>query len=185
MRLVEIASTLAPLEHTAPDALHSIIRGPVIKSLLSGRPGRGRTSAADYKPEELARVRILLAARDCGLSGFDMTELNRVLNEPPAAGMTHPASAFNVGGGANYPTGLRSIIRGTRAGETWNVRVRFTVTNEGQRRVSPWVRWEGWGEDLEAIKAADLLNGETPRGILEIPASELIAPLLDLIREGE
>ncbi|SFJ73822.1 hypothetical protein [Celeribacter neptunius] len=184
MRLAEIANKLAAHEAMEADALHNVLRGPAVKVLFSAQPGRGRTSAAEYAAEELARARLLLAARDCGLTGPELATFNNALNEPPKAGILTPPSA-KVDGGTFYENGLRTLIRGTRAGENWDVRVRFTLTQDGKRRISPWVRWEKWEESRRASAAVDLLYSEIPRGMVIIPASDLIRPLLDLIPEED
>lgn len=179
MRLAQIADILAPHEHMTPDALHGTLRGPAILVLMAAQPGRGRTSPADYAPEEIARARLLLAARDCGLTGADLGKFNAALNQPPTPGTAHPTSA-KAAGGYSYPSGLLSIIRGARVGEDWLVRVRVTRTSEGQRRVAPLVCWaEGQPADTGIGAVLDLLDGETHIGTITIPASDLIRPLLD------
>ncbi|MBR9840399.1 MAG: hypothetical protein GYB50_21275 [Rhodobacteraceae bacterium] len=189
MRLAEIATKLASFEAMEGDALHNVLRGPAIKVLFAAQPGRGRTSAAEYAPEEIARARLLLAARDCGLTGPELANFNNALNQPPSAPGNAPDSAKVAGGGSNYPTGLRTVIRGARAGEEWYLRVRFTLTADGARRVAVSVEWEGWEVSLQptnrATAALDEYYSEIPRGLLIIPASDLIRPLLDLIPEGE
>ena len=107
----------------------------------------------------------------------ELEQVNRKLNAAPASGLPHPESAKTVGGW-QFLIGLHSIIRGTKAGETWLIRVRFTRTAEGLRRVSPWVRWEGWQDDPKHGAIVDLLQGETHLGTLNCPASDLIRPLL-------
>lgn len=179
MRLAEIAEILAPHEHTTPDALHGVLRAPGILVLMEAQPGRGRTSPADFLPEEIARARLLLAARECGLTGADLGRFNAALNQPPSSGMGHPASA-KTEGGYSYPSGLLSIIRGTRAGEEWLVSFRRVRNSEGQRRVLPLVFWAG-GQPADTGFVSgflDLRHGETHLGTLYCPASELVRPLL-------
>lgn len=181
MRLSEIAEILAPHEHMTPDALHGTLRGPAILVLLAAQPGRGRTSPSDYLPGEVARARLLLAARDCGLTGSDLARFNDALNQPPAQGIGHPDSA-KIEVGYGYPSGLQSIIRGTKAGESWLVSFRITRNSQGQRRVAPLVCWEGGlPADTGVASLLDLLDGETHLGTLVVPASDLIRPLLDAL----
>jgi len=179
MRLNEIASILAPYEQMTPDALHGTLRGPAILVLMEAQPGRGRTSPADYLPEEIARARLLLSARDCGLTGADLSKFNAALNQSSAHGIGHPESA-KTDGGYFYPSGLLSIIRGTKAGEDWLVSFRVTRTSEGQRRVAPLVFWaNGRPAESKVGGVLDLISGETHIGTVTIPASDLIRPLLD------
>jgi len=179
MRLSEIADALAALEGREADEIHIRLRNPLFKSLLAGTEGRTRNSPADYSQEELARARLLLALFECGLSTGDLAKVNDKLNAPPLAGPDHPDSASLAGGGTHYPSGLRSIIRGARAGENWLIRVRFARTNDGARSVNPSIVWEGWATEGRDGWAVDMLNGETHLGTLLIPASDLIRPLLE------
>ena len=183
MRLAEIADILAPHEHMESDGLHSVMRGPAFLILMAAQPGRGRTSPAEYRPEEIARARLLLAARNCGLIGPDLARFNDALNQPPSPSFGHPDSAKSEGG-FFYPSGLLSIIRGAHAGEDWQVAFRFTRAADGNRRVAAVVFWAG-GQPADSGKGArtlDLLHDETHIGTTTIPASDLIRPLLDHLK---
>lgn len=170
MRLSEIAEILAPHELMTAEAMQNILRGPGILSLLTSQPGRGRTSPAEFLPEEVARARLLLAARECGLSGSDLGKINETLNAPPAPALPHAPSA-RIEGGIHHPSGLLSIVRGTKAGEDWKIQVRVLMTYEGHRKVTAEVFWSG--ADMSESGASTLL------GRITIPASDLIRPLLD------
>lgn len=181
MRLAALAEVLAPFEHASPADLHQILRGPAFQILLEARPGRGRTSPADYATKELARARLLLACRDCGLTGAELQAVARHLGGSTVTGAEGAPPSAKVEGGSHYLAALDSMIRGARAGETWFLRVRIAVNAEGTRRVYPWARWEGWAESWRAISLRDLTHVEQTRGLLEIPASALIEPLLEHI----
>ena len=179
MRLSAIADRLAALEGREADEIHIKLRNPLLKNLLTSEAGRSRNSPAEYAPEEVLRARLLLAMADLHLTTAELEKVNVALNQPPALGIGHPASA-KVAGGYSYPSGLLSIIRGARAGEEWLVRFRVTRTSEGQRRVAPLVCWaEGQPADTGIGAVLDLLDGETHIGTITIPASDLIRPLLD------
>lgn len=180
MRLSEIADILAPHECTTAEALLGVLRGPGLLGLLAGQPGRGRTSPTNYSADEACRVRLLLAARDCGLTGQDLARFNVALNQPPAVGIAHPPSALSDGV-VVYPSALCSIIRGTRArfGETWIASLRITRANDGSRHVSPSIFWRDADAESEVAWALDMLDGVTHVGTLILPASDLIRPLLD------
>jgi len=176
MRLSAIAEKIARIDGVDPDETHARLRNPMFKSLLVSEPGRTRNSPASYEPQEVLRARLLLACADCGLSTSELEIVNRALTEPPIHDASHPPSAAGKG----YGSGLHCIVRGTEAGEGWSLRIRFARQNDGKRRASANVFWEGWTTaDKRASRAVDLLNVETHIGTLEIPASDLVAPLLE------
>lgn len=178
MKLSEIADRIAAVEPGRDvDAVHTFLRNSSVKALLDGEAGRGRTSAADYPEKEILRARILLACSDVGLRAGEMANVAFALRGTDALipGIDTPPSAMN-GGGALYLPGLDTIIRGIRAGETWEIQLRFTLSPEGVRHVRPWIRWTGW-EDRSSWEM-DWLHGETHLATVSIPASSLLEPLL-------
>lgn len=185
MRLAQIATILAPHENTNPDSLQSILRGPLLLTLFESQPGKGRTSPAEYKKEEIARARLLLAARDCGLSGVELGIVNEALNQPPAFMGQHSDWA-KQGGAIVYPSALHSIIRGTQMGENWIVRIRFTRSLDGQRHIKPMIfQQDGQTASDRPSAAVDLLSNETHLGTLICPASDLVRPILTYVGSNE
>lgn len=185
MRLAQIATILAPHEGNEPDALQSVLRGPLLLTLFESQPGKGRTSPAEYAKEEIARARLLLAARDCGLIGSELRILNDALNQPPAFMGQHSDWA-KQGDAIVYPSALNSIIRGTQAGEDWIIRIRFTRDRKGGRHIKPTIHWqEGDSATDRAGAALDLLANETHLGTHVYPASDLIRPLLAYLGDPE
>lgn len=185
MRLAQIATILAPHEGSDPDALQSVLRGPLLLTLFEAKPGKGRTSPAEYSKEEIARARLLLAARDCGLVGSELRILNDALNQPPAFMGQHSDWA-KQGGAIVYPSALNSIIRGTQADEDWMIWIRFTRDRRGNRHIKPTIyRQDANSATARAGGAQDLLNNETHLGTLVCPASELIRPLLAYVGDPE
>jgi len=181
MRLAQIATILAPHLKTAPEDLQGILRGPILLKLLEGLPGKGPTSPTDYDKAEVARARLLLAARSCGLSGEELTTFNSALNQPPTFIGKHPNWAQGDGA-VVYPSALHSIIRGAKEGETWVVELNFTQGRDGQRNIKTSVYWldgdETSSRAARAVRLLDLHNGETHLGTLLCPASDLILPVL-------
>lgn len=184
MRLAQIATILAPHENSNPDTLQSVLRGPLLLTLFESEPGKGRTSPSEYQPQEIARARLLLAARDCGLSGTELGFVNTALNQPPAFMGQHSDWA-KQGGTMVYPPALRSIIRGTQAGETWIIQIRFTRGSDGQRHIKPTIFCLENDTASNRGASVDLLNNETQLGTLVCPASDLIRPILAYLGKPE
>ncbi|MDP3263472.1 MAG: hypothetical protein U1E06_19830 [Tabrizicola sp.] len=183
MRLAQIATILAPHENSNPDALQSVLRGPLLLTLLESKPGKGRTSPSEYEPAEIARARLLLAARDCGLSGTELGVVNTALNQPPAFMGKHSDWA-KQGGAIVYPSALHSIIRGTQAGEEWIIRIRFTRGSDGKRHIKPTIFWKD-GDTASDRGKVDLLTNETHLGTLVCPAADLIRPVIAYLGQTE
>ena len=184
MRLAQISTILAPHENSNPDTLQGVLRGPLLLTLFESKPGKGRTSPSEYEPQEIARARLLLAARDCGLSGTELAFVNAALNQPPAFMGKHSGWA-KQGGAIVYPSALQSIIRGTQADENWIIRIRFTRGSDGQRHIKPTIYCPANDTASDRGASVDLLNNETHLGTLVCPASDLIRPILAYLGQPE
>lgn len=133
--------------------------------------------------EEAARVAILMAAFECGVSNAELEAVNSALiHQFPGKTFGNLPPSTKVDGGYQFGRGLATIIRGTAApfNENWFLRIRFTRTAKGDRDVTAMVLWDGWdASENKGTKAADLLDGKTHLGTLLIPASDLIRPFLE------
>lgn len=186
MRLAEIADILTEIDRREPDELHIKLRNPLVKGMMNGVAGRSRNSPQDYPVKELVRARLLLALQDVGLTTTDLARANAVLNDALWNLVPRPASMGELGG--VVPNALRCLIKGARAGEPWHLRAEFVRDADGARKV--WVRVDCGDmavrpEAKRVRKAREMLDGSKTMGILFVPASELIEPLLSFLpQEG-
>ncbi|MDT8858026.1 hypothetical protein RNZ50_23940 [Paracoccaceae bacterium Fryx2] len=181
--LKDIAERIAPLDYRDPAELHIQLRNPKVKALLvPSTVGAGQTAAVKYEAREAIRARLLLALLDIGLSSEELQGVNAelsALNPLKVKGfvggvMTAPPSCAK-----GYGVGLANLIRGTEAGESWVLRLRYVRTVDGARRISTRIMWAEWDDrEGRGTKALDLLHAETHLGTLDVPASDLIRPLV-------
>ena len=175
MRLSQISGIIAELPGRDFETTYSKIRNPLFKALLTEDVKRSRNSPAEYSEEELIRAYIYICLAECGLTTQEMAVVNLKFAQPPMHFVEYPPSAIGVG----FPNALRSAIRGTQASEEWFLRIRFTLTESGIRRVAPWVYWDGWSDKgADRGKSHDILYEETMLGFFIAPLSEMIRPLL-------
>lgn len=172
MRLAEIAARLSEITGRDDEKIHVALRSPAMKSLFRVTPGPTLKSPGDYAPAELIRARILLAAQSCGLTASELPGVNNELN-----------AAITPKKGGRVPSHLDELADGA----DWIIRIRYVEDMDGERHTHVAIGAEGEllvrsDSEARAHAARNSSDHTTDTGVLIIPAADLIAPLLPLLK---